>query len=636
MLPAALLVGLALRLFGLGWGLPDLFEEATPFFRAWDLWHLGRPEGFSADPEFYRYPSLVIYAQAIAQGVGILVTWLSGGDEAVRALPADFLVERTPWLWRGRAVTMLFGLGLVGAAFSLGRRLGGPGAGAVAAFAAATNGVLVLHSQTINVDLPAAALTTAALAVAVAVARRPTRRASVWLGVFLGLATSAKYPGAFLVVPALLAHLLAPRDDGDPAWLARLAMTGAAALAAFALTSPYVLIRLPEAWADVASEGEHMRLGHFGVATDSAALGYLRLLSMGALGPIAFAAALAAMFVGVRRGRRDVIVVTSFLATALVTLGAWAMWAERYLLPVLPAWLALAAWLAGDVLARRGRALGVAAGLLVVASGAVGLPRVAERLETDPRTAAREWIEGHVPGGAFLLLEAWGPDLLEPEDLWVMPVELRRRAVDRGGRPLYLVQYLPTYQSQPELSEAFYDLELFPEVDVIVLTGDIGERYLAEPDRFAHQVAFYEDVRRGFAEVLRFEATGREDRWVAIYARPHVSQTFTDRAAPLGPQPLRPDRRRPIAGEAAWFAKLALNYETFGFLDEAVASYEASLRVEGSPPATVLGAATGLARCHGSRGETDRAKAALRAAAQLCEGRPEADRLREMAQDLER
>ncbi|MGZ8686959.1 MAG: hypothetical protein ACXWZP_00880, partial [Gaiellaceae bacterium] len=63
-----------------------------------------------------------------------------------------------------------------------------------------------------------------------------------WAGLAVGLAASAKYPGAIAAVPVLVA--------GWGAWR-RLARAGGAAAAAFALTSPFVLLHAGAAWDDI-------------------------------------------------------------------------------------------------------------------------------------------------------------------------------------------------------------------------------------------------------------------------------------------------------------------------------------------------------------------------------------------------
>ena len=42
-----------LRLLGIGWGLPDIFEEATLLVRAWTMWGWGTGQPIDLNPHFF-------------------------------------------------------------------------------------------------------------------------------------------------------------------------------------------------------------------------------------------------------------------------------------------------------------------------------------------------------------------------------------------------------------------------------------------------------------------------------------------------------------------------------------------------------------------------------------------------------
>src|SRR5207249_4654538 len=68
-LGALLVLAAALRFHGLGWGLPDVYEEAYPFKKAWDMWGFGPMRRFDLDPHFFKYPSLTLYLQMLGQAL---------------------------------------------------------------------------------------------------------------------------------------------------------------------------------------------------------------------------------------------------------------------------------------------------------------------------------------------------------------------------------------------------------------------------------------------------------------------------------------------------------------------------------------------------------------------------------------
>ena len=76
-LAAVALAALALRLWHLTWGLPDLYEEATPLFRAWGFWNWGG-QGLDLNPHFFNYPALSFIVQFVLQAVHYGVGFVAG------------------------------------------------------------------------------------------------------------------------------------------------------------------------------------------------------------------------------------------------------------------------------------------------------------------------------------------------------------------------------------------------------------------------------------------------------------------------------------------------------------------------------------------------------------------------------
>jgi hypothetical protein len=206
-------------------------------------------------------------------------------------------------------------------------------------------------------------------------------------------------------------------------------------------------------------------------------------------------------------------------------------------------------------------------------------------MRTDPRTLAREWIERELPNGSFLVMEAWGPELLSPNKVWLLSSMQRRYVIAHGARPIYAMVSLPMFEITPELSEAFYDLTLYPDADTFVLSNAIGTRYARNPDRYAQQIGFYAQLEKQFAKVAEFGSpeVGRRENdvpHITIYQRRGKNDVpFAKRKAVTGPVALAEGLRRPRHGEAAFFCELGLQYETFGFLSEAIDSYGRGLAV---------------------------------------------------------
>ena len=347
-LAAILLLAAVLRLVGIRYGLPYPLlnpDEASIVPRAFEMAH-----GLHLDPGWYDYPSLLMAVLAPAQA---------------------FASE--PSYGLARAVAVLIGLGGVVATWWLGKRAYGTGSALVGAAAVAVATTHVAYSRMAVTDV----LLTLGITCAVALALGGRLE---WAGAAVGLAASAKYPGAIAAVPVFVA--------GWGAWR-RLARAAALAAAAFALTSPFVLLHAGAAWEDVSRVQRLARAGWLGFENDPVTpLAYLERL-WGVVGPFLVLAVVCAALALARRTRAD-LVLLSFLGVYWLTLMPQQAHYDRYVLPLVP----VLAVLAGSFRL----AVPVALALLVVPLvWSVGDARDLTR--TDTRLRADAWIREHVPAG---------------------------------------------------------------------------------------------------------------------------------------------------------------------------------------------------------------------------------------------
>jgi tetratricopeptide (TPR) repeat protein len=628
-------LALAVRLRGLGWGLPEFYEEATPFRVAWRLWAFG-PESFTGNPHFFKYPTLVIYLQFAGQALLMAALFLARRIQSVVDFQVLYAVDKTPFVLVGRAIIALLGAATVPITHGLVRRLLASharkpepmpaalvqGAAWTAAALVAISPALVAKSQVIDVDVPLAFFVALAAWIALGLFERLTPRACLLAGAAVGLAASTKYTGAIALIPCAFALGSAdaaalrgflpsarprnpspramerkgraanpPRKAAGPgrAWGARglaLGLVLAAAVAAFILTSPYVLLDFTAFQADLGAEKQHMSLGHFGASAGSSwgfyAQEYVTHLVGWPLG-LASMAAIAAAILGFRRAPRAAALATTVVIYFAVV-GSWSMKADRYLLPMLPLVTALvtagiARMLAGRsaIFSRPAAATGtwVAIGLLCAIPTLGEWKPIRDRQVPDPRLMARRWIEANAPDGAFIVLEPYGPPLLGPRDLLAMPADVAARLLTGPARPrVYATLTMPMFQVAPERSSPYYDLGLYPAVDLFVTTGAVRGRYERDSTAFSKQLAFYSALEREFARAASFEAPGSGSE-IRIYRRRQAVQWFASRDT----VPLPGELRGPThGGENYFFWNLGLVYESTGRLAQAMDCYRRGLR----------------------------------------------------------
>jgi 4-amino-4-deoxy-L-arabinose transferase-like glycosyltransferase len=445
-LAIVLLVAAALRIVGSAYGLPYPLlnpDEASIVPRAWAMAH-----GGGLDPGWYDYPSLLMELLAPVQAVA--------GEPSYGA---------------ARVVAVATGLLGVAAAWWLGRRAYGVGAGLVGAAAVAVATTHVAYSRMAVTDVLLTLGVTVTLTLAVAGKLE-------WAGVAAGLAASAKYPGALLLVPIVAA--------GWRRWR-RVVVATLLAGVAFVATSPFVLLNAGEAWADASRVQRLARAGWLGFEDDPATpLAFLDRL-WDTLGPL-LVLSLVGLAVAVgRRSRADVVLASFAAAYGLYLLPLEAHF-DRYVLPLVPV---LA------VLAGRVRALLPVAVVLLAVPLAWSIGDAADLTRTDARLRADAWIAANVP--------------------------LRDRiAADTGTLPLrgrQVLRFRLPGPGQPEEPRRDVDRLRLQGIRWVLVSGAVTDRVLAAREHYAGEARFYDRLFRTGS--LRFEAGpgagGLGGPWVRVY-----------------------------------------------------------------------------------------------------------------------
>jgi 4-amino-4-deoxy-L-arabinose transferase-like glycosyltransferase len=444
-LVAILLLAAALRLVGIRYGLPLPVlnpDEANIVPRAWRMGH------GHLDPGWYDYPSLLMVLLAPVQ--------------AFFGAPA---------LGAARFVAVLVGLGGVGATWWLGRRAYGTGAAIVGAAAVAVATTHVAYSRMAVTDVLLTLAVTCVLALAV-------QGRLEWAGLAVGLAASAKYPGAVAAVPVVVA--------GWGRWQA-LGRAAALAVAGFASTSPFVLIHAGSAWDDVSRVQRLARAGWLGFENDPVTpFAYLDRLweAVGLLVLVSLAGVVVALF---RRSRAD-LVLLSFVGVYVLTLLPQQAHFDRYVLPLVP----VLAVLAGSM--RIGVPLALAALVLPLAWAAAD---ARELTRTDTRLRADAWVTANVPRADRIAAD---PSTLPLPGRPVVRLEL-----PGPGRP---------YDPERDLA----DLRR-KGVKWVILSGAVTDRVLAAPDDYPREAAFYEQLGHGREPAFAVfpSEPGLAGPWVRVY-----------------------------------------------------------------------------------------------------------------------
>ena len=404
-LVAILIVGGALRLFPIWFGLP--YPQARPDEETAIGHAIGVLDG-APNPEFFHWPSLTFYLFAGLLQVARAVRGL-GGDTGDLTFTEQAIVTR--------AVVALAGTVTILIVFLLARRFAAERIGLVAAAVLAVAILHVRESHFATTDALMTLLLWGSLLVLIdaALGDRPGRlRTFAFAGGLAGLATSTKYNAAavacsMIAVQVLLFAREPQRLRTVRGWAPAL-MFGATMISAFLVGTPYAVLDFDTFARDLAYDFTHLSEGHRGIVLGRGWSNHATHTLPFGVGPAVFTVAIAGIVPFVRQYRSAAVILGSFAVPFYFVVGSGYTVFFRYMLPLVPLVCILAAitvvhladWAARRVAIRRDLVL---ASLLAVTLGPSLVQSAWFALllaRTDTRVVAGRWLAERIqPGESF-------------------------------------------------------------------------------------------------------------------------------------------------------------------------------------------------------------------------------------------
>ena len=538
-------IGVALRMWRIGSGLPDFLDEAIPWKTALRMWVDERRVDWN--PHFFNYPSLTIYLCLFLQKLAYLVGRMFGRYSSAADFLMDYELDPTALVIVARTMGVLCDLVTIVTVARIGERLA-RWAGVAAAAVVALSPTMIATSRAIYTDSYMAVF--AVLALERMLAYRAGGRAAplVAATVLSGLAAGAKYPGALLVIP--LAWVIVEREGarGSRTW----ALAALAALGVFLITSPFVVLDFGRFVRDFTFESFHMSSGHLGSGGRRAFLFQLQALArdIGWLGVALLAVSLVRTALAPRR-RGDGVALWLFLLPLGLAVSLARVEAGRYLTPVVPVAAALAAaagvalarplaaWppLASRVAAFRPAATPEAVAATIAALG-LALPVIPGGVVTawsgrdDTQAQARRWCEANILEPSLIVQEGYTASLYtrrraegvqRSRGFRLASAERQKRVRERhvfdaADLPLFASGHsstvlvgadgqgrrMPVFAEPADVNQIFYDLRLLHGVDYVLTSAATRGRFEADTVRFAIQRIFYRFLDRRATRVASF------------------------------------------------------------------------------------------------------------------------------------
>jgi len=553
-----LLAGAAVRCWHIGWGLPEIFEEATPFTIGWRFWHWGSP-GLDLNPHFFNYPALTFLLNFILQAMHYGAGHLAGTYPDLASFGNAFASDPTTFIVLSRLLTVAFDCATMYAVYLLSKEFMTSGAALLPTLVVALNPLMIRNGHLINVDTPLVFFSVAALYTIVMLYRSGDLKWYIAAGAAIGLAASAKYTGALLIPVLLFAHLLRSgstvRLTGRPTikiggssvgptrLIGAVGVTGAV----FLLLNPFVLLSFDDFFHDFSFEESHMAQGHLGIDPHQSTAGfYLTEVLPGALGPIFLALLACSLVFILRRRKKEELVLLAFPLLYTGVIMTWTMRADRYILPALPfliiagsiglfaflTWIRASGKFNSAFESPRLRIIAVVvSALLIIAQPVIAVVTYSSSLSLpDTRTLAKEWILQNVP--------KWGAIVMPPFGLSLPDSACR-------------IFPMPFLSVNAERVAPFYDARWFDDFDLVVGSDFDFNRYIKDTSRYRDFIAYYDSLRSRYT--LAYEAAPKDQQPGPVL--------WLFRPPPTVPARFEPKLFTRLAGmpESAWVSRFLKN-----------------------------------------------------------------------------
>jgi hypothetical protein len=402
LLALAVFLGLALRLYGIKFGLPSNFHpDEVPKVNA----IMRMVDGHTLNPQYFLHPSLLLY---LTYGTNSLLHFLGLFDGSFR--DSAFLA--------GRIVSLTAGICSIILTYLIGKRLYTARTGGMAALFLAVFPLHVTCSRYLKEDSLLTFTILACVFVTIVSVQSNRRWLLVLAGVLAGCAAGTKYSGILMVVvPASAPWIASRRIIPDIRWIPWAMAAVLIAPIGFLATTPYAMLNSAKFINDFRAESRHMENGHTVSISAWSQLWmyhFWRSIWPGITGWVAVVSCVAFGFVSRRAKLEDLMILglaLLFYLPAEYVKAKPAPQPERYILPCLPFIAIALAELSRCLMSDRRRAVkgGALCGVIIlVVAPFFRSSLLARDVRMDTRDRLAIWMKENLEHGSQVLMD-WKP-----------------------------------------------------------------------------------------------------------------------------------------------------------------------------------------------------------------------------------
>ncbi|MDJ0706019.1 MAG: glycosyltransferase family 39 protein [Leptolyngbyaceae cyanobacterium MO_188.B28] len=490
-----LVIGCLIRLYGIDWGLPYLYDSDEPIFVSAAYHILSNRD---LNPHWFGAPATtVIYMLA---GLYTLIFFIGRGL-GFFASPGDFqslyFQDPTIFYLSGRLISAVFGIATIIIIYLIGTKIFNRTIGFMAALFITINPLHVNYSKLVRMDVLMTFLILLALWYCLKILENNSLSNYILASFFMGLAIATKYPAVIFTITIVLTYIIS-NGWQSRRYLKPISSTIACIAGAF-LGSPFLFLDFQRVLLDVTKENRTQHLSGTGEGliqniiwyfqnTLSESFTFYGLLFIG----IGFILCLASK-------QKDRWLLISFPPFFLLFISSLNLRWDRWLIPIIPFGCILLAygihevakWIEHRINIRMGFCI-VLISLVILSAPllSVSIVQGREKSGIDTRTMAGQWMISNLPTGSSVLVESSAPQLPKKSFKFFRVSSSRKALVEIDPEKIQHEIFRPRGHIG-----RIRDVEDIKRKNIeYVVMSNKYDRYLRERERYPDIINTYEEL----------------------------------------------------------------------------------------------------------------------------------------------
>ena len=380
-------LALGLRVYGITWGLPNEIhklsyhpDERNIFYAASNL----DLNSLDLNPNYFYYPTFHIYFFVL-----------------IIQLMVNELILSSTTILIGRLITAGFGVLSVYLLFLIGKEFKNEEVGLISALFFAIVPIHVVHSHYLTNDVPVTFWVLTSLFCCFKIIKYKNLKWYILAGFTGGLGISTKYTAGLIVLPILTSHFLNLSfvdqkfsiKNTKKIFISLIVLT-----IIFILTSPYVVLSSFESVRDIAQITTYLNTPNpEWFDTGNGVVYHIRESIYYGIGAALLLLSLYGAVFSFKKNKHNNILLFSFIVPYILWVGKWEVRFSRFILPIIPLLLILAASTLYD-LNSKSKTAAILVFLITFSYTIIGTASY-ERLfvNEDPRDSAHIWMDKSIP-----------------------------------------------------------------------------------------------------------------------------------------------------------------------------------------------------------------------------------------------